>query len=91
MAKAKCFFCGCEQEDYLGVYLIKNDGNVVYICSSKCRKSYLKLKRDRTNVRWTDAWRIGKKKREESAGEVAEKVKLKKEIKEARKKTLKKI
>ena len=86
MAKSKCVFCGCEQEDYLGVYLIKNDGNVNYICSSKCYKSYLKLKRDRTRVRWTEAWRIGKKKRKDSAVEIAEHVRIKKEIKEAKKK-----
>ncbi len=57
MALATCVFCGCEQEDYLGTYLIKNDGNIVYYCSSKCRKNHLKLGRDKRKLKWTVAFR----------------------------------
>ena len=90
MAVGKCVFCGVEQDDFKGVYYIKNDGKVNYICSGKCYKSYLKLKRDRTRVRWTEAYRAKMKRAKESASEVAEKIKLKKEIKEAKKAASKK-
>jgi large subunit ribosomal protein L24e len=33
---------------------IKNDGTILYFCSSKCRKSSLNLKRDARKVRWTN-------------------------------------
>lgn len=54
---AKCNFCGCEQEDFMGTYLLKNDGSTSYYCSGKCQKSALKLKRDRKRVTWTEAYR----------------------------------
>lgn len=57
MALAKCTFCGKEQEDFKGTYLLKNDGSTNYFCSSKCQKSVLKLKRDRKRVSWTEAYR----------------------------------
>ncbi len=57
MTLAKCVFCGCEQEDYLGTYLIKNDGTINYYCSSKCRKNHLKLRRDKRRLKWTVAFR----------------------------------
>ncbi len=63
MATAKCVFCGKEQEDFKGHYLIKNDGSVNYYCSSKCTKSHLKLKRDKKRVRWTEAFYKMKEKR----------------------------
>jgi len=57
MAIAKCSFCGREQEDFMGTYLLKNDGSTNYYCSAKCHKSHLKLKRDRKKVSWTEAYR----------------------------------
>jgi large subunit ribosomal protein L24e len=54
---AKCNFCGREQEDFKGTYLLKNDGSTSYFCSSKCMKSTLKLKRDRKRVAWTEAYK----------------------------------
>ena len=57
MVIAKCTFCGKEQEDFMGVYLFKNDGSTNYYCGSKCHKSHLKLKRDRKRVSWTEAYR----------------------------------
>jgi len=41
MVKAKCIFSGKEQEDYKGVYLLKNDGSVNYYSSSKAIKNHL--------------------------------------------------
>ncbi len=56
MSLAKCIFCGCEQEDFRGTYLIKNEGSVVYYCSSKCKKNHLKLGRDKRKIRWAEAF-----------------------------------
>jgi large subunit ribosomal protein L24e len=58
MAAAKCVFCGREQEDFYGTYLIKNDGNINYYCGSKCYKSHNKLGRDRKRAKWTEAHRL---------------------------------
>lgn len=63
MTLAKCAYCGIEQEDYLGTYLIKNDGSVVYYSSSKCMKGHLGNKRDRRKVRWTEAFKTAQKDR----------------------------
>jgi len=42
MTQAKCVFCGVEQEDFKGTYLMKNDGSSNYYSSSKCMKNHLK-------------------------------------------------
>lgn len=54
----KCHFCGIETSQYAGVHLLRNDGTVVYLCSSKCRKNALKLKRDKKKFKWTAAYGI---------------------------------
>lgn len=58
----KCVFCGKEEPDFLGVHLIKNDGNVDFFCSSKCRKNTLNLGRDKRKIKWTEAYRLGRAK-----------------------------
>ena len=78
MAIAKCVFCGKEQEDYRGTYLVKNDGTVLYFSSSKCMKNHLKLKRDKRKVRWTEAFHIAREKKYIRAKELAEKEDAKK-------------
>jgi large subunit ribosomal protein L24e len=45
----KCVFCGKMYEFPKGVTLVKNDGSINYLCSSKCRKTMLSRKR---KVRW---------------------------------------
>ena len=57
MAVGKCTFCGFQQEDYKGMYYIRNDGIVNYFCGSKCMKNTFNLRRDRKRVRWTEAHR----------------------------------
>ena len=54
----KCSFCGKEAHYFQGVNLIKNDGNVDFFCSSKCRKNDLNLERDKRKIKWTEAYRI---------------------------------
>jgi len=54
----KCVFCGKEESLHKGVHLFTNDGVINYFCSSKCRKNSRSLKRDRRNIRWTEAFHI---------------------------------
>ena len=49
----KCSFCSREENDFMGVHLIKNDGSIDFFCTSKCRKNALKLKRDKRKLKWT--------------------------------------
>ena len=52
----KCTFCGKDERPFKGYFFIKNNGTVNYLCSSKCRKNSINLKRDKRNVRWTEAF-----------------------------------
>jgi len=52
---SKCVYCGKDYDSHKGVTLIKNDGTINYLCSSKCRKNQ-KLKRRKVN------WIPGKRK-----------------------------
>lgn len=53
----KCVFCGKDKNLHKGVFLIKNDGSVNYLCSSKCRRNMINLGRDKRKVMWTQAYR----------------------------------
>ena len=77
----KCVFCGKDEESFKGTHLVTNEGNVLYYCSSKCRKNSLKLKRDRRKVRWTEAFHETRNKArdKERIKSEAEKEKLKEE------------
>ena len=48
-----CSFCGHEFQPGTGMIYVKNDGTVLWFCSSKCRKSSIELKRDSRKVKWT--------------------------------------
>jgi len=48
----KCSFCGLEIEKGTGIMFVKNDGKILYFCSSKCEKNMLKLKREPSKVKW---------------------------------------
>jgi len=48
----RCSFCKKNYEFPRGLSLILNDGNILYFCSSKCKKNQLKLKRDNKKVNW---------------------------------------
>ena len=37
----KCSFCGVEYKNPRGMTFVKTDGNIKYLCSSKCRKNLL--------------------------------------------------
>ncbi|MFQ6068665.1 MAG: 50S ribosomal protein L24e [Candidatus Bathyarchaeia archaeon] len=54
MPKARlCSFCGHEFQQGTGQMYVKNDGTILWFCSSKCRKNSLKLGRDPRKLRWT--------------------------------------
>lgn len=45
----KCSYCGKDYSVPRGLTLVMNDGNLKYLCSSKCRKN---MKMKRRKVRW---------------------------------------
>ena len=98
MAIAKCTFCGKEQEDYKGLFYIKNDGSILYFSSSKCFKNHFKLRRDKRKIGWTEAFRLQREKRlakdkdkkEKETKEVKEKAE-EKEVSKIEKNTAKKV
>ncbi len=49
----KCSFCGDEFPPASGISYVKNDGVILYFCSTKCNKSLLKLGRDARKLKWT--------------------------------------
>ena len=54
MPKSKnCSFCGHEFPPATGMMYVKNDGTLLWFCSSKCKKSAVILKRDSRKVKWT--------------------------------------
>jgi len=55
-----CSFCGSEIEPGTGLMYVKNDGTILYFCSSKCWKNY-SLGRNPRKVRWTEASRRARK------------------------------
>ncbi|OYT59539.1 MAG: 50S ribosomal protein L24 [Desulfurococcales archaeon ex4484_217_1] len=48
-----CSFCGKEIEPGTGIMYVKNDGSILWFCSSKCWKNMLKLKRNPRKYKWT--------------------------------------
>ncbi|MCD6434337.1 MAG: 50S ribosomal protein L24e [Candidatus Diapherotrites archaeon] len=48
----RCSFCG-KEFNFGGKMLVKNDGSILYFCSTKCEKNMLKLKRNPRKVKWT--------------------------------------
>jgi len=59
----KCAFCGNEFSQGTGIMYIRGDGAIMWFCSSKCRKSAVKLKRDARKLKWTNYYRKEEKTR----------------------------
>jgi len=53
----KCSFCGRDIEPGTGMMFVRNDGTVLWFCSSKCRKSLVEMKRDPRKLKWTLKWK----------------------------------
>lgn len=52
----RCSFCGYEFPPGTGIMYVRNDGSILWFCSSKCRKSALKLRRDARKLKWTELY-----------------------------------
>lgn len=50
--RVRCSFCGAGIEPGTGIMYVKNDGTILWFCSSKCFKSY-KMRRDPKKLPWT--------------------------------------
>ncbi len=55
----KCSYCGDDYDFHKGLTYVLKDGNVKYLCSSKCRKNMLMKRR---KVRWISGFRSVRKK-----------------------------
>lgn len=53
----KCSFCGKPVSKGTGVMYIKRDGTVFFFCSKKCEKNILKLGRNPSRFKYTQAGR----------------------------------
>lgn len=51
----KCVYCGKVYDIHRGLTLVKSDGKILHLCSSKCKKN---MAMKRRKVRW-----ISKKKK----------------------------
>ena len=49
----KCSFCGNEIRAGTGKIYVKKEGSTVFLCSKKCEKNLLKLRRNPRKTRWT--------------------------------------
>lgn len=53
----ECSFCGREIPPGTGSIYVRRDGRILRFCSSKCRKSMIKFKRDPRKFKWCRAYR----------------------------------
>ncbi|MGQ9679492.1 MAG: 50S ribosomal protein L24e [Candidatus Bathyarchaeia archaeon] len=51
----ECSFCKYAISPGTGISFVRRDGRILRFCSSKCRKSMLKLRRDPRKFKWTKA------------------------------------
>lgn len=56
----KCIYCEKDYDTHKGVTLIKVDGTIQHLCSSKCRKN---MEMKRRKVRWIKGKKPIKKKK----------------------------
>ncbi len=56
---ANCSFCGKEIKKGTGKIFVKDNGQVVNFCSSKCEKNMMVLKRDARKLKWTAFYEKG--------------------------------
>jgi large subunit ribosomal protein L24e len=54
-----CSFCGRHITTGHGIMLVRNDGQVQWTCSSKCKKNLRVLKRDPRKLKWTSKYAKG--------------------------------
>ena len=54
--KYTCSFCGTDVEPGTGSIYVRNDGSLLYLCSSKCRRNQIYLKRRARRLKWTEVY-----------------------------------
>lgn len=59
---ATCSFCGKPIEKGAGTMYVRNDGKILWFCSSKCRKNMLRLGRRPVDIKWTKSYERGETK-----------------------------
>jgi len=59
-----CVFCGHTLEKGTGTMFVKNDGRMLYFCSTKCQKNLFKLKRKAREQKWTKESRLARGKKD---------------------------
>jgi large subunit ribosomal protein L24e len=59
MSLRNCSFCGMHITTGHGIMLIRNDGQIRWTCSSKCKKNMRVLKRDPRKLKWTARYAKG--------------------------------
>ena len=60
MLEKPCSFCNRSVVKGSGTMVAKNDGTVLWFCSSKCKKNALVLKRDPRKLKWTKKYVKGR-------------------------------
>ena len=48
-----CSFCNRPVQKGTGTMIVKNDGTILWSCSSKCKKNMMVLQRDPRKLKWT--------------------------------------
>jgi len=61
--RVNCAFCGEEIEPGTGLMYVKKDGTVLNLCTRKCEKNMIKLKRKPRTTCWTEQYRKEKQQR----------------------------
>lgn len=54
--KYTCSFCGTDVEPGTGSIYVRNDGSLLYLCSNKCRRNQIHLKRRARRLKWTEVY-----------------------------------
>jgi len=65
--KYTCSFCGTDVEPGTGSIYVKGDGSLLYLCSSKCRRNELNLKRRARRLKWTEVYEERLRRRAQAA------------------------
>jgi len=63
MLVKSCSFCNRPIAKGSGTMLAKNDGTVLWSCSTKCKKNHLVLKRDPRKIKWKKKYDKGENKK----------------------------
>lgn len=58
---AQCNFCGTDIAKGSGKIFVKDNGTILNLCSMKCEKNMLVLKRDARKFKWTKSFVKGGK------------------------------